>query len=65
MTIEDDLKLANEKAKYRKYCEFCHHTMTFYAFEPDKKLCNWCGRYNYRNDLIKFKSLLSKKKKEV
>ena len=36
-------KLEDEKRKYQKYCEFCGHTMSFYSFEKDKKLCNHCG----------------------
>ena len=52
-------KLEDEKRKYQKYCEFCGHTMSFYSFEKDKKLCNHCGKYNYKNDAIKFKYCLS------
>ena len=65
MTIKEDTKLATEQSKYKKYCEFCGHTISFYAFEKDKKLCSWCGRYNYRNGLVEFKDKLEKKKKEV
>ena len=65
MKIKEDSILMSEQAKYKKYCEFCGHTISFYAFEPDKKICNWCGRYNYRNELVKFKNLLRKEMKEV
>ena len=58
-------KLEDEKRKYQKYCEFCGHTMSFYSFEKDKKLCNHCGKYNYKNDAIKFKYCLSELLKEV
>lgn len=58
MKFADDIKLENAKRQMSKYCEYCHHTMTFYAYEKDKKVCSWCGRYNYRNDKIKFKTLL-------
>lgn len=54
-------KLNNEKIKYRKKCEHCGHTISFYAFENDRKLCNYCCRYNYRNEKAKFKYLLTKK----
>ena len=56
-------KLATELTKYKKLCKFCGHTLSFYAFEPDKKLCNYCGRYNYRNDKIEFKELMKGKLK--
>jgi rRNA maturation endonuclease Nob1 len=62
MTIKDDTKLATEQAKYKKHCQFCGHTISFYAFEPDKKLCSWCGKYNYRNGLVEFKTLLEKER---
>ena len=65
MTIKEDKKLASVQTYYKKHCQFCGHSISFYAFEPDRKLCNYCGRYNYRNDLIKFKELLNKKKREV
>ena len=65
MNFKDMDKLINDKCKRHKYCEHCGHTMTFYAFEPDRKICSWCGRYNYRNDLVKFKYLLSSEMKKV
>jgi uncharacterized protein (DUF983 family) len=65
MTIKEDIKLASEQAKCKKYCEYCGHTMTFYAFEKERKLCTWCGKYNYKNDKVQFKDLLLKKRKEV
>lgn len=65
MTIKEDTRLATEQAKCKKRCEYCGHTISFYAFEKDKKICSHCGIYNYRNDLIKFKDLLNKKKREV
>lgn len=65
MTIKEDTKLATEQSKYKKYCEFCGHTISFYAFEKNKKLCSWCGNYNYKNQLVKFKELLIKKKRKL
>lgn len=53
--------LDDKKRKNRTYCEYCGHTISFYAFEGDRKLCNYCHRYNYRNDKIKFRYLLKKK----
>ena len=54
MGLERDIKLREEQKKYEKYCEFCGHTMSFYAFEKDRKLCNYCGRFNYRNKRVEF-----------
>lgn len=34
-------------------------------FEKNKKLYSWCGNYNYKNQLVKFKELLIKKKREL
>ena len=65
LTIKEDTKLASEQLKYKKYCRYCGHTMTFYAYEKDKKLCTWCGKYNYRNGLVEFKELFKQKKREV
>ena len=55
----------NSKNNFKYYCEHCGHTISFYAFEPEKKLCSWCGRYNYKTDIAKFKDKLNKKIKEV
>lgn len=65
MGIKKDIKIANEQRKNHKYCEYCGHTMTFYAFEKDRKLCSFCGRYNYKNDLVKFRYNLMKTKRRM
>lgn len=57
--------LNDRKIKNTKHCDFCGHTISFYSFEPDKKLCNHCGNYNYRNDEIKFKDKLLNKVREA
>ena len=62
--MKDDIKLASIQRKYKKYCKFCGHTLTFFTFEPDKKLCSHCGRYNYRDGKSEFKDLFTKKRKE-
>lgn len=56
-----DTKLFKEMAKHKKHCEFCGHTISFYFFEPERKCCRFCGRFNYRNDFIKFKYKLREK----
>lgn len=65
MSFKEIEKLHNVKTKNSRYCEHCGHTITFYAFEPDKKCCNWCGKYTYRDNAAKFKDLLAKKQKEL
>lgn len=65
MQLKDDMKLINEQSKFKKYCKYCGHTMTFYHFENDRKICSYCGRYNYRNDEVKFKILLNQKRREL
>ena len=60
-----DIKNPQSKNNFHYYCEYCGHTITFYAFEPDKKLCSWCGKYNYRNEKAEFRELLQRKIKEV
>ena len=63
LKLKEDAKLASEQRKYKKYCKYCKHTISFYAFEPDKKLCSWCGKYNYRNGLVEFKDILFEKRR--
>ena len=63
MKIKKDMKMASEQAKYKKHCQFCGHTISFYAFEPERKLCSWCKRYNFKNGLVEFKTLLEKERK--
>lgn len=65
MSFKEIEKLHDVKTKNTRHCEHCGHTITFYAFEPDKKCCNWCGRYTYRDNAAKFKDLLAKKQKEL
>lgn len=60
--FENDKILQREKMKMSRLCEFCGHRISFYAFEKDKKVCSYCGKYNYRNDYIKFLDLMQKAK---
>ena len=53
------------KTNYAKYCGNCGHTISFYAFEPKKKVCNWCGVTNYKSRIDEFKDLLQRQMKEV
>lgn len=54
-------KLFSERTKYSKYCWNCGHTMTFFSFEKDRKLCSHCKRYNYKDDTINQKLKQEKK----
>lgn len=63
--FKQDMKLENEKIKHRRYCKKCGHAISFYAFEPERKLCDYCGVFNYKNDLVEFKTLLNKKKRGI
>lgn len=64
LKLKEDCKLASIQVKYKKHCKNCGHTLSFYAFEPNRKLCKWCGVYNYRNELSEFKDLMLKKKRK-
>lgn len=57
---EDIEKLARIKLNFKRKCEYCGTSTSFYAFEKDKKICRTCNRTIYRNDLIKFKDKLKK-----
>lgn len=63
--MTNEIKIMSEQFKFKKNCWYCNYKISFYAFEPDKKVCKYCGRLNYKNELAKFKDLLNKKKKEV
>lgn len=63
--MRNDVKLAEEQAKMKRYCQWCGHTMTFYAFEPNKKICHWCKRYTYKDKKSEFEDKLKLKIKEV
>lgn len=63
--FKQDMKLESERIKHRRHCKKCGHTISFYSFEPDRKLCNFCGVFNYRNDSAEFKEKLIKRTKEI
>ena len=65
MTYQEDTKRINALRTQRKYCKNCGHSMTYYQNSRyDKLLCNYCGNYIYKNDLIEFKEKLKKCQKE-
>ncbi len=51
-SIREQLKLDNEKAKYRVYCK-CGHSM-FMPVYVKNRICGYCGRKVYRNEKEKF-----------
>jgi ribosomal protein L37E len=60
-----DIKNPQAKSNFHKYCIKCGHTMTFYHFENDKKICSYCGTLNYRNNLIEFKDKIKKEMRKI
>lgn len=59
MTLKETKKYYNALAEIRVKCP-CSHTMFFPSYGPDIQVCSHCGHNVYRNDLVKFKYLLSK-----
>ena len=55
--------LINEaKYKMKKVCPHCGRKMHFYAFEKKgKQLCDWCGRYIFKDKETEFKYRLKEK----
>lgn len=55
LTFKEDSVLANEKRKMKTECPNCRHLINFYAFEHvDKKLCDYCRLYVFKNKKIEF-----------
>lgn len=59
MTIKEDTRYFNERAKHKVKCK-CGHSISM-ANRINKKLCSWCGNYVYKNEKDKFKDMLLKK----
>lgn len=48
-------RLWRDKQKMQRKCPHCHCTISFYEFEKkDKKLCENCNRYVFRDDRKRF-----------
>ena len=56
---ENPTKYTMKDKKKTTYCPSCHHTVEFWS-NCEKKLCNWCHNYVYRNKKIEFKEKLMK-----
>lgn len=41
-------------------CKHCGHTVHFYSFEKEKKICNWCKNYIYKDEKIEFLEKMKK-----
>ena len=53
-------KLENDRSKYKRYCK-CGHSIIFPPnSKTNKKICNWCGNYIYKNDYEEFKENIKK-----
>ena len=62
--------IEKERAKFKRYCSHCGHSMVFpQTSKKSKVICSWCGRYIYKNDFEEFKhnltSFKSQKKERI
>lgn len=65
----DEEKICMEKLSMKVSCSNCGRKVSFYSFEKDeKKICDWCGHYVFKNERAKLKHelkiMMIKKKKE-
>ncbi len=57
--------LENDRAKYKRYCKKCGHSIVFpKSSKVDKTICSHCGNYIFKNDLIEFKYKLKQNTKK-
>lgn len=61
MTIKEDTRYFNERAKHKVKCK-CGHTVSIPSF-MNKKLCTYCGKYIYKEAKDEFKDILLRKLK--
>lgn len=48
--------IASKKSKMKIVCPHCGRKAHFYAFEKaDRQICNWCGKYVFKDKLSEFK----------
>lgn len=56
LTFKEDSDLAFAKRQMKVECPYCKHLIGFYAFETrDKKLCDYCKNYVFKNKEAEFK----------
>lgn len=53
----EESRYRDELSKIRVKCK-CSHVLYFPSYGPDIKICNHCGKRVFRNDKVKFKTLL-------
>lgn len=63
MTDKEIEKLMHEYMKLRVKCK-CGHSMIIPMW-MDKKLCNWCGEYAFRNKQLEFQENMKKIMKQM
>ena len=56
-------RFANEVAKHKYQCK-CGHKV-FIDFKEEKRICDWCGRYVYKDKKIEFKERLENARKNI
>jgi uncharacterized protein (DUF983 family) len=62
----DESKIQEAQNSMKKICPHCGRKIHFYAFEKkDRQLCDWCGKYIFKDDKAKFKYRLKEKINEM
>lgn len=61
MTYKEDDRYFDERLKCKVKCK-CGHKVAIPSFK-NKKLCDWCGHYVYKEQKDEFKDALLKKLK--
>lgn len=59
---EEDSKIFESLSNATVKCKHCGHSKTMPNAE--RTICNWCGYWIYKNDLIEFKYLLKERIKK-
>ncbi len=63
--FKEILKLDADRSKFKRYCK-CGHSIVFpQNSKVDKKVCNHCGSFVFKNDLIEFEYRLKEKQKKM
>lgn len=58
-------KIEKAKRSMTIFCPHCGRRVHFYAFEKKgKQLCDWCGRYVFKNQKEEFKYRLNEEIKK-
>ena len=59
-------KLIEAQRSMKRRCTTCQHLVSFYAFEPDRKCCVYCGTLLFRNEIVakKHQEIVEKRNRE-